>query len=244
MPIKRVLVALSLIFMLVPPVLAADHAAHADMAAEHGGGIFHMFRLEADVGGTVAGALLQRWDLDGWIGTDDNKLWLKSEGERADNQLESAEFWALYSRNIATFWDAQMGVRYDATPQSTAYVTLGLNGLAPQWFETEAHVFISQQGDVTARLRQENDFLLTQKLILQPYIEVNFSAQTVKQQDMGAGITDGELGLQTRYEFTRTFAPYVDVHYGRKFGETASIAQEDGEDQDEWVGTIGLRFMF
>ena len=241
---KHLLMALCLTTALANPVLAADHTAHSDMAAEHGGGIFHMFRLETDVGSNTDGDTIASWDLDGWVGTDENKLWLKSEGERADSKLESAEFWALYSRNISTFWDVQAGIRYDAKPESTAYLTLGVNGLAPQWFETEAHLFISEHGDVTARLRQENDLLLTQKLILQPYLEVNLSAQDVHKQDIGAGVTDAQIGLQTRYEFTRKFAPYVDVHYGRKFGETASIAKSEGEDKDELTAAVGLRLMF
>lgn len=244
MHIKHLLMALCLTTALAQPAMAQDHSAHADMAHEHGGGIFHMFRLETDVGSNTDGTSLQGWDLDGWIGTDENKLWLKSEGERADNKLESAEFWALYSRNVSTFWDAQAGIRYDTKPESTAYLTLGINGLAPYWFETEAHLFVSEHGDVTARLRQENDLLLTQQLILQPYVEVNLSAQDVHEQDIGAGVTDGKIGLQTRYEFTRKFAPYVDVHYGRKFGETSSIAKNHGEDNDELVGAIGLRLMF
>lgn len=180
----------------------------------------------------------------GGLGTDENKLWLKSEGERADSKLESAEFWALYSRNISTFWDAQAGIRYDTKPESTAYLTLGFNGLAPYWFETETHLFVSDQGDVTARARLEYDQLITQQLIVQPYLEVNLSAQDVHEQDIGAGVTDGQIGLQTRYEFTRKFAPYVDVHYGQKFGETSSIAKSHGEDTNELVRSLGLRLMF
>ncbi len=244
MHIKHLLMVLSLTTVLAQPALAADHSAHADMAHEHGGGIFHMFRLEVDAGSNTDGTSLQGWDLDGWIGTDENKLWLKSEGEREDNKLKDTEFWALYSRNIDTFWDAQAGVRYDTKPESTTYLTLGINGLAPQWFETEAHLFVSEHGDVTASLHQENDFLLTQQLILQPYVEVNFSAQEVHEQDIGAGVTDGKIGLRTRYEFTRKFVPYVDVHYSRKFGETASIAKSEGEEKDELVGSVGLRLMF
>ncbi len=245
MRIRKLLMASCLMLPLAQPALAADdmHDMSTEMMKEHGGGIFHMFRLETDVG-MNKGDAVQSWDLDGWIGTDENKLWLKSEGERNDGKLESAEFWALYSRNIATFWDAQAGVRYDNKPESTTYLTLGFNGLAPYWFETEAHLFISEHGDVSARLREENDFLITQKLILQPYVEVNLFAQDVHEQDVGAGIADGQIGLQTRYEFTKKFAPYVDVHYGRKFGETASIARSNGEDKDELVGAVGLRLMF
>jgi len=245
MQIRALLLATCL--MLPVSAFAADEMGSMtpeEMQHEHGGGIFHMFRLETEIGSNTDGTTLSGWDFDGWVGTDENKLWLKSEGERADSKLESAEFWALYSRNIATFWDAQAGIRYDNKPKSTTYLTLGFNGLAPQWFETEAHLFISNKGDVSARLREENDFLITQKLILQPYAEVNLFAQDVIEQDVGAGISDGQIGLQTRYEFTKKFAPYVDVHYGRKFGETASIAKSNGEDKDELVGAIGLRLMF
>jgi copper resistance protein B len=245
MPIKPLaMTALSLMLLSSLPARAADGTAHAGMAAEHGGGIFHAFRLEADAGYNTDKTPIQHWDLDGWIGTDEHKLWLKSEGERADNTLESAEFWALYSRNVATFWDAQAGVRYDTKPASTAYLTLGMNGLAPHWFETEAHLFVSEHGDITARLRQENDLLLTQKLIVQPYLEVNFSAQDIPEQNKGIGVTDGKIGMQTRYEITRTIAPYVDIHYGRLIGETSSIATHEGEDTDEFVASVGLRVMF
>lgn len=246
MRVKIMLIACSLMLPLAQPALAADdmHDMSAEMQHEHGGGTFHMFRLETEIGSTDTGDTVAGWDFDGWVGTDENKLWLKSEGEHTDGTLESTEFWALYSRNIATFWDAQTGIRYDSAPDSTAYLTLGVNGLAPYYFETEAHMFVSDQGDVSARLREENDFLITQKLIVQPYLEANLFAQDVPEQDVGAGLSDAQIGLQTRYEFTRKFAPYVDVHYGRKFGETASIAESHGEDKDELVGTVGLRLMF
>ena len=86
--------------------------------------------------------------------------------------------------------------------------------------------------------------MLTQKLILQPYGEVNLYLQDAPENDAGAGIGDAKIGLQTRYEITRKFAPYVDVHYGQKLGETASIAKNDGEDQNELIGSVGLRLMF
>jgi copper resistance protein B len=246
MHIRNLLMVSCMVLTFSLPVAAAENMHEGmpeDMMAEHGGGIFHMFRLEADAG-VNRGDSVQSWDLDGWIGTDENKLWLKSEGERNDGKLEEAEVSALYSRNIATFWDAQAGIRYDTKPESTTYLTLGVNGLAPYYFETEAHLFISEYGDVSARLREENDFLITQKLILQPYAEINLFARDVPEQDVGAGIADGKIGLQTRYEITRKFAPYVDIHYGRKFGETSSIAKSNGEDNDELVGAVGLRLMF
>ncbi len=243
MRIKHYTIAalISCIFVLPGTASAEERNDHAQ---EHGGQIFHAFRLEAGAGTTSDGAETVDWDFDGWIGTDENKLWLKSEGERTDSTTEQAELWALYSRNIATFWDIQAGIRYDVQPQSTAYLAIGFEGLAPYFFETEAHLFFSEDGDVSLRLRQENDLLITQRLITQPYLEANLFAQDVAELGIGAGIASAEIGIQTRYEFTRKFAPYLDIKYERKFGETSSIAKNNGEDNDALVGTIGLRTMF
>ena len=245
MRIRTLLMATCLMFPMAQAAFAEDMGGMTseEMKKEHGGEIFHMFRSETDYGGGNDGAVAS-WDVKGYVGTDEDKLYLKTEGEHKDGKLETAEAWALYSRNIVMFWDAQAGIRYDLKPNSTAYLALGFNGLAPYWFETEAHLFVSQQGHVSARLREENDFLLTQKLILQPYTEFNVYLQDAPENDAGAGIGDGKIGLQTRYEFTRKFAPYVDVHYGRKFGETASIATSNGESKDEAVAAVGLRLMF
>lgn len=221
----------------------AQEETHHPADHQHGSEIWHRFLLEGDYGAGQEGPVAS-WDLDGWIGTDENKLWLKSEGESSDGKLEQAESWALYSRNIAEFWDAQAGLRHDTQPDSATYLALGFDGLAPYFFETEAHLFVSDEGDVSARLRQENDFLLTQRLILQPYAEINLSAQDVEEQEIGGGFTEGEIGLQTRYEITRKFAPYIDLRYERKFGETASIAEDEGEDKDDFITVLGIRFMF
>jgi copper resistance protein B len=240
MHIKTTTLATLLVLTVSGAASAAEVESHQ---AEHGGQTFHMFRLEADYGAGQDDPIAS-WDFDGWIGGDVNKLWLKSEGEVVDGKTEQAEFWAMYSRNVATFWDAQVGIRHDTQPESTTYLVAGFEGLAPYFFETEAHLFVSDEGDVSARIRQENDFLLTQRLILQPYIEANLYAQDVTDQEVGAGLANAEFGLQTRYEITRKFAPYVDFRYERKFGETSSIAKKNGEDNDDFIASIGLRLMF
>lgn len=211
---------------------------------EHGSKIFHAFTFETDVGASRGGTFVT-WDFDGWVGDDNNKLWLKSEGEKLESEvMQRAEFWAMYSRNIANFWDGQIGLRYDAEPRSTSYLVAGFEGLAPYYFRTEAHLFVSDDGDITARLREENDFSITQKMVAQPYVELNLSAQKVSEFDIGGGFTQGEFGLQTRYEITRKFAPYIDVRYERKFGQTSVMAQNNGENQDDFIASVGLRLMF
>lgn len=210
----------------------------------HGNEIYHAVWAELEGGQTNHGDDLIAWDVDAWVGTDENRFAFKSEGERANGETEAAEFWGMYSRMVSKFWNAQVGLRHDTQPISTSYAVIGVEGLAPYFFETEAHLFISDEGDVSARLRQENDFLITQKLITQPYVEANLYAQDVPELDVGAGLSDAEFGVQTRYEFTRDFAPYVDVRYERKFGETSSIAKSNGEDNDAFVGSIGVKLLF
>jgi copper resistance protein B len=205
--------------------------------------IFHKFQLETDYGGGSAGGLA-RWDFKGWAGGDTHKLWLKSEGQYRAGNLEDAEVWALYSRAVSTFWDVQAGLRRDIKPYATSYLTVGLNGLAPYFIETEAHLFVSDAGDVSLRLRGETDFLFTQQLILQPYVETRLFATDIPAQDIGAGLSSGQVGLQTRYEITRKLAPYFDISYSQKFGRTASFAEDEGQESGALVAAIGLRLMF
>lgn len=187
----------------------------------HGGQRFHAFSLQADAGAGLDDQVA-RWDLDGWIGGDDNKLWLKAEGDKNGSETEQSELWALYSRNIDTFWDLQLGLRHDTQAESKDYFVFGINGLAPWFLETQAHVFISEDGEVTARLHGEKDLLITQQLILKPYGEMTIDP----------GHSDGDIGLQLRYEITRRFAPYLDLHHTRS---------DDGEDV---IVAAGLRLIF
>lgn len=220
------------------PAIASD-MEHMD----HGSQLFHAFKLETDVGYGRKDTI-GTWDFRGWVGGDTDKLWLRAEGSVADGKTEQNELWVLYSRNIATFWDAQAGVRYDTDPRHTAYLVAGINGLAPYYFETEAHVFLSNDGNVSARIRGENDFLLTQQLITQPYLEVNLFAQPTPELDRGSGLGTAEMGLQTRYEITRKFAPYFDVRYERDFGGTSALAKKTGDLNSDFIVSAGLRVMF
>lgn len=230
-------------FLLALVLAVPSVAVAADMDEMHENTLYHMLRLETDVGAGKDGTV-STWDLDGWIGGDTEKLWLRSEGDVVDGDSKETELWAMYSRNIATYWDAQIGLRYDWEPVSTAYLVAGFEGLAPYYFETKAHLLVSDKGDVSARIREENDLLLTQRLIAQPYAELNLYAQDVPEQYIGAGLSSAQIGLQTRYEITRKFAPYIDISYERKFGETGRLTQADGESKDEFIGAVGLRLMF
>ena len=231
----------------ISPIIMAAMATPAftqeEMNHDHGGANYHAFRLEADIG-RHGGVNIGSWDLDGWYGNDYDKLWLKSEGEIAGSKTEQAELWALYSRNISTFWDAQIGLRQDFKPQNQSYLAVGVNGLAPYFFETKAHLFVRDDGMISARLRQENDLLLTNRWFLQPYIEANFNGEVDRALGIGSGLSDANIGLQTRYEFSRGFAPYLDIKHERKFGQTADWARLAGEATQSTTYNVGIRFVF
>lgn len=184
------------------------------------------------------------WDAEGWIGNDRDKLWWKTEGEHVARGLETAEFQALYSRNIWTFFDAQAGIRYDAETDSRGYAVIGVQGLAPQLLETELHAFIGFQGDVHLRFKQSFDLRMTNRFVMQPLLETDFFFTDVPERRVGSGFSTIETGVQARYEISRKFAPTLAVVYESKLGKTARLARETGDDSGGWSVRGGVRFWF
>ena len=158
--------------------------------------------------------------------------------------MEDAEVQALWSRAIGPYWDLQAGVRQDLAGPATTYGAVGLQGLAPYMFEVDAALFLSQRGDLTARIEGEVDQRITQRLILQPRAEVNLSAQDIPRLGIGSGIDSVEVGVRLRYEFIREFAPYIGIEQSWRLGGSADYARARGEDPSVTNYLIGIRFWF
>lgn len=185
------------------------------------------------------------WDVQGWYGGDIDKLWIKSEGEgEFGGSLESADVEALWSRAIAPFFDAQVGVRQDLTGPERTYLAVGILGLAPYEFEVDATAYLSTKGDLTAKLEAEVDQRVTQRLILQPRTEVRLSAQDVPELGIGSGLSVIEAGLRLRYELSREFAPYIGVAHEWRVGRTGDFARAEGEDSSVTRLVAGVRAWF
>lgn len=187
------------------------------------------------------------WDVQGWYGGDYNKLWVKSEGEGPTGEsLEVIETQVLFNRTFSPFWGWQAGVRYDAAPggEDTAYAVLGAQGLAPQWFETDLALFVSEEGDVGLRGEFEYEVLLTQRLKLQPRLELNASLGDVPERGLGSGLGSTEAGLRLRYEIRREIAPYIGVRWERLYGDTRDLARAAGESPSSTSVVLGLRAWF
>lgn len=188
-----------------------------------------------------------RWEGDAWYGDNLNRAMLRTEGNWNVNteKFEEAETQALYSRAITRYFDLQTGLRYDFEPSpSRGWLTFGVEGLAPMYWEIGAFVFISDGGHAASRIEGYNNLYLTQRLILQPQFEVNLYSKDDTNRGIGYGLSDLDIGLRVRYEIRREFAPYIGITYERKYGRTADFARRDGDSVDDLRLTGGIRVWF
>ena len=185
------------------------------------------------------------YDFQGRIGKDYDKLVLKAEGEIDEGKVHEARTELLWSHATSAYWDTQLGVRHDSgIAPSRNWLALGMQGLAPYWFEIDATAYVSDQGRSALRLSAEYELLFTQKLILQPRIEVNFYGVKDEERDIGAGLSSMVSGLRLRYEIRREFAPYIGVDWSSKFGETANLATAAGVNINDTNIVAGIRAWF
>ena len=184
-------------------------------------------------------------EAQGWIGKDLHKLWIKTDVERVEGETEEAEIQALYSRAIAPFWDVQVGVRQDLKPTpEREWGVIGIQGLAPYFFEIDAALFIGDSGDTAARFSAEYEMMFTQKLVLSPEVSINFYGQNDMHRQTGSGLSDAQAGLRLRYEIRREFAPYIGVNWTKNFGNTAEFVRDHGESTSDTQWVAGVRAWF
>ena len=226
------------------PASEMEHSRH-QMMKENGAQSFGFVSVDLEYQARKGHDGLS-WEGEAWYGDDIDRLAIKSEGESAIGEgLEEGEVQLLYSRAIGPYFNAQAGVRQDfGAGPDRSYATIAIEGLAPYWFEVEGALFLSDKGDVLARVEGEYDQRITQRLVLQPAIEANFALQDVPANAIGSGLSDVELGLRLRYAIVPEFAPYIGVEWSRKFGDTARFARLGGEDAESTSFVVGVRLWF
>jgi len=205
-----------------------------------------MEELEYRQGDTSQNLLV--WDGDAFVGTDEIKLrWLgKGEYDTDGEVLETMENRLVLQKPISTFFDFKAGVRLDS-PEGTDrwFGVVGVTGLAPQWIEIDADLFVSETGDASARLDAEYELLITNRLVLTPSAEIDVAFSEDREIGIAPGLNSVEVGLRLSYDvLDRAISPYIGVVYERKFGRTADFAREEGEDTSAWFGVIGTRLVF
>lgn len=232
----------------IAPVTDADRqAAFPDVHghAAHDGAVnaFVLFdQLEWQSGGSADAF---SWDAKGWVGQDRNRFWFRTEGDRADGRTGQAQVHLLYGRAIARWWDVTAGVRLDPLPDTPrTALALGVQGLAPYWFEVEASAYLEPSGRTHVRFETDYDLLITNRLVFQPLAEFEVYGRADRERRIGAGLSTGELGLRLRYEFRRELAPYVGIVWTRRFFGTADLARDAGQDVAGTRLAVGLRTWF
>lgn len=185
------------------------------------------------------------WDAQASVGRDFDKLVFKTEGDAARGRVEAARNELLWSHAVANFWDAQIGWRHDTgEAPDQDWLAVGVQGLAPYWFELSATAYLGEGGQSALRLDGEYEMRLTQRLILQPKAEFTAYGRQDARRGVGAGPAELTAGLRLRYEVTRQFAPYVGVEWQRLMGETADLAREDGRRAMSARWAVGVRIWF
>jgi copper resistance protein B len=232
----------------IPPVTDADRqAAFPDVHghAVHDSGFQFKVLFDQLEWQRLHGAHGLRWDTKGWFGGDINRLWIKSEGEAVDGELDETEIKAFYGRSLTPWWDLLVGVRHELRPSPThTWLAVGIHGLAPQWFEVEATAYVGPGGHVAARLEAEYDLLLTNRLVLQPLVELSLSGKDDPDRRIGRGLSTGEVGFRLRYEIRRELAPYLGLVWHRKLFGTADAARAGNHDIGGWHVVAGVRTWF
>ena len=180
-----------------------------------------------------------------WIGKDLNKFVIKADAEQVKGVTEELELQALYSRAVAPFWDFQIGVRQDQKPKpSRDWLAIGFQGIAPYWFEIDSTLFLGKSDQVGLRFTAEYEGMITQRWVLSPEVEFNFHTKDDVATGTGSGLSDSQIGLRLRYEIKREFAPYIGVNWNKKYGNTATFAENDGEKVEDTQIVAGIRAWF
>jgi copper resistance protein B len=232
----------------LPPITDADRSAAfpaLDVHHRHGKRLLSFVLFDQIEWQGERGTHAFAWDSSGWLGGDRQRVWFRTEGAVAGNDVDHAQAEVLYGRPIARWWDLVAGFRQDARPGSPqAWAAAGIQGLAPYWFQVEATAYVGASGRTRVHLDTEYDVLLTNRLVLQPHLDVEVAGKADPARGVGAGLSTGELGLRLRYELRRELAPYAGVVWRRTFFGTREHAEAAGERAGEARFVVGLRAWF
>jgi copper resistance protein B len=216
-------------------------------SAAHDNMIFaHVLTNEFEGRASGSGAVF-RWDGEGWIGSDMNRLWVKSEGFSNHGTVSDGDHEFLYDHPIPhmRYFDAQAGVRADIDSAPTrVWAAFGMEGLAPFGFDFEPTFYISNGGHLAGRIEGSYDLYLTQRWVLQPQAELNFYSKDDPKRDIGSGFSDIDAGIRLHYQISRKFTPYVGWTYAGKYGDSARYTRQAGESVDSSSFVFGLRLWY
>lgn len=186
------------------------------------------------------------YDMQAWYGLTYDRALIKAEGEVKHGDLQQSQTDLLWGHAVTAYWDTLLGVRLDQHDggESRQWLAVGLQGLAPYWFEMNITAYVGDAGRTALSADAEYELLLTQRWVLQSRAELNFNGKDDVVNGQGKGLSSLSLGLRLRYDISRQFSPYIGVQWSSNYGNTADFARLNGESTEETNLVAGLRFMF
>ncbi|MCW8039949.1 MULTISPECIES: copper resistance protein B [Acinetobacter] len=238
------------------PASASVETAHQghNHRKEHGAQIYAVTTVDNKwlVNEDGAGALKSEFETR--IGTDENKVFIKVHAEKQESHDTHYDAKILYSRMISDFWDAQIGARYRSEKveldhhrkdtEENVDAVIGLHGMAPYFFETDAYLYAGEDSYAGFSLETERDLLITQKLIVQPYLDLKVIFSDDSKYAKKAGLSNVTAGLETRYEISKKVMPYLDIAYEYSKGNDETLWQVQSDSEKGWLYGAGVRFKF
>jgi copper resistance protein B len=202
--------------------------------------LFDQLEWQSNAGGTGVNL-----DTRGWMGGDRERFWFRAEGDGDDGGVGSAQTHLFYGRRIARWWDVVAGIEQEFDPgPARTWAAFGIQGLAPYRFEIELTGYLGAKGRTHLRTEIEYGLLLTNRLVLQPQLEMELFGKSDPERGIGAGLSNTDVGFRLRYELKREIAPYIGVVWSNKWGETADFSEAAGEDPGGARFVTGVRIWF
>lgn len=232
----------------IPSITDADRAAafpELEVELLHGSSRHSFWLLDQLEAVDASEGTEISWDAIAWVGSDLNRLWLRSEGSALDGSVENGQIEALYGRAVLPWWDVVAGVRQDfGDGPSRTWAAFGVQGLAPYFFEIEATAYVGESGRTALSLEADYDMLFTNRLILTWETEANAFGKSDPERVIGSGLSTVEFGLRLRYEINRQFAPYIGFEREWSFGETADLRAMADQTRNDSKWLVGVRLWF
>jgi copper resistance protein B len=88
------------------------------------------------------------------------------------------------------------------------------------------------------------DLLITNRLIAQLQIEMNFYSKSALSRGVGSGLSEIDTDLGIRYEICRKFAPHIGFAYTGTFEQAATFTREEGGNASDPRFIFGVRLSY
>ncbi len=183
--------------------------------------------------------------VQGWLGYDHHKLWLKAERDGRAGGTEHGELQLLYRRAVAPHWDLHSGLRREFSEQELRdQFVIGIQGLAPFHLEVDASLYLDEQAQLNAELELSLEWRLSQQWVLEPEIKLALAAQGDDATGDDSGLRTWNSSLRLYYYPQRQWAPYIGLLWQRQDGGTADEPGQtrNRQQREQWL--LGLRAWF